>query len=117
MQDALDLRYRSRTSLFPWRGQFSPQLVELLLEDVPSGLIVDPFVGSGTSLFEAGRIGLDGFGSEINPAALTFAVLAELICRPPSDRRAVINKVQAVFTSHASANLGGLFATTSTEVH
>ncbi len=56
-QERLDLDSRSRTSLFPWRGQFSPELIEHLLSEyaVSGSVVADPFVGSGTTLFECAR--------------------------------------------------------------
>jgi SAM-dependent methyltransferase len=108
-QGKLDLSRRSRTSLFPWRGQFSPELVELLVEDLPDGLIVDPFVGSGTTLYEAARVGSDAVGAEINPAALCFAVLSDLISQPLEYRIEVGREASAVVASELQGALGGLF--------
>lgn len=74
-QNQLDLVKRGRKSLFPWRGQFSPELIELLLTHYanPKAVVVDPFVGCGTTLFEALRKSLTCFGIEINPAAVEIA--------------------------------------------
>lgn len=51
-QGALNIDKRVRTNPFSWTGQFSPQLVEALLEIYApdSGVVLDPFVGSGTRL-------------------------------------------------------------------
>ncbi len=45
----LDLPERRRTSVLPWRGQFSPQLIANLLEHFgrDAEVIADPFAGSG----------------------------------------------------------------------
>ena len=76
-QDRLDISQRVRTNPLPWTGQFSPQLVEELLRTYASrgALILDPFVGSGTLLGEAARLGLAATGSDINPAAVALARL------------------------------------------
>ena len=76
-QDRLDISQRVRTNPLPWTGQFSPQLVEALLRAYASrgALVLDPFVGSGTSLGEAARLGLAATGSDINPAAVALARL------------------------------------------
>ncbi len=76
-QDRLDISQRVRTNPLPWTGQFSPQLVEGLLRAYAShgALVLDPFVGSGTSLGEAARLGLAATGSDINPAAVALARL------------------------------------------
>ena len=73
--DHLNLAGRQRTNPFPWRGQFSPELVELLISTFGprSGLVLDAFAGVGTTLWEAARLGLESIGTEINPAAVTMA--------------------------------------------
>lgn len=32
-QEKLDLANKNRASIFPWRGQFSPELIELLISN------------------------------------------------------------------------------------
>jgi DNA modification methylase len=78
VQSALDVCTRDRTSLYPWRGQFSPQLVETLLSEYGelACTILDPFVGSGTTLFEAANRQLSAVGVEVNLAAVLFANMA-----------------------------------------
>ena len=75
----LDIANRVRTSLLPWAGQFSPQLVEELLiaYGERAAVVMDPFVGSGTSLVEAARLGKAAWGSDLNPAA---AILSRVYC-------------------------------------
>lgn len=77
----LNIEDKRRSNLFPWNGQFSPQLVHTLLEEYagPGDLVLDPFVGSGTVLVEAGRLGLTAFGAEINPAACKMAAVYPLM--------------------------------------
>lgn len=78
-QDRLDISGSRRVNALPWRGQFSPELAELLLgEFLPSGVVLDPFCGSGTTLSESAKLGRSSFGSEINPAAYLLARVYEL---------------------------------------
>jgi SAM-dependent methyltransferase len=74
-QAVLNIEAKSRSNPFPWNGQFSPQLIQALLNQYASfeTVVLDPFVGSGTVLLEAGRIGLKAIGTEINPAAVILA--------------------------------------------
>ncbi|WP_407545652.1 DNA methyltransferase [Acinetobacter baumannii] len=67
----LNIVDKARTSRFAWRGQFSPELIEYLLDTLfkDAQSIYDPFSGSGTVLFEASLLGKKSIGSEINPAA------------------------------------------------
>jgi adenine-specific DNA methylase len=74
-QSLLNIENKDRSNLFPWRGQFSPQLVETILDKYArSGFhVLDPFAGVGTVLYEAGLKGLRASASEINPAACRMA--------------------------------------------
>jgi DNA modification methylase len=97
-QEKLDICQKSRTSLFPWRGQFSPELVEILLERYSnkSSVILDPFVGSGTILFESARKGLTCYGCEINPAAIVMAKTAEFVNVKLGDRQKIAQTAEAI---------------------
>jgi tRNA G10 N-methylase Trm11 len=57
--------------LFPYRGKFHPQMIKALINimDVRPGkdLVLDPMVGSGTTLIEASLMGVDSVGIDISP--------------------------------------------------
>lgn len=91
-RESLDLRKRERTSLYPWRGQFSPGLIDLFLGTYArkGSVVLDPFVGSGTTLFESIRRGLACLGAEINPAAFCFARMARFAKVDEPGRRHVL---------------------------
>lgn len=97
-QENLDLANKFRTSLFPWRGQFSPELVELFLKQYcqDASVILDPFAGSGTTLFEAARKGLTCYAAEINPSAIEMARSIHFVNLPLADRKSVIQKAVAL---------------------
>ena len=80
-QDLLDIEDKQRSNPLPWKGQFSPQFVEVLIDAYSdrNTVILDPFLGSGTVLYEAGRFGLEAYGTEINPAAYTLASIYKFI--------------------------------------
>jgi len=101
-QERLDLDSRSRTSLFPWRGQFSPELIEYLLGEYAAteSVVVDPFVGSGTTLFECARKSLTGLGAEINPAAVQMASTVHFVNVGTLERNEYLNKAQAIIEKH-----------------
>jgi adenine-specific DNA methylase len=73
-QSDLNIENKTRSNPLAWNGQFSPQLIQVLLSTyAESGLsIFDPFLGSGTVLLEADRAGLAACGTEINPAAILY---------------------------------------------
>ena len=91
-QANLNITERVRTSIFPWTGQFSPQLVEELLSAYAPrpGAILDPFVGSGTVLVEAARMGLTAWGSELNPAAVSLARVFQMVNLDAEKREEVL---------------------------
>jgi hypothetical protein len=111
-QERLDVRSRARTSAFPWRGQFTPGLVDALLDGYGSAgsLLLDPFVGSGTTLLEGVRRGLHTIGAEINPAAVELARVVELAGLPGEAREAVLRRLTRVLQPCLEDGLGGLFA-------
>ncbi len=94
-QDRLNIVNKARSNLFPWNGQFTPQLIETLLQSyAPAGsFVLDPFVGSGTVLYEAGRLGHAAFGSEVNPAAFKMAEVYRFINVDLSTRKKLVDEV------------------------
>ena len=79
-QSLLNIDDRTRTNVFAWNGQFSPQFIETMLtqfagEDVT---VYDPFMGSGTVLGESARLGLASFGTELNAAPYYMSKIYEL---------------------------------------
>jgi len=79
-QASLNIVEKTRSNLFAWRGQFSPQLIEVILDAycLPNSVILDPFVGSGTVLREAGTFIFEAHGFEINPAAWILSRTSEI---------------------------------------
>lgn len=96
-QECLDIEDKRRSNLFSWRGQFSPQLVEYLLKAycLPDSTVLDPFVGSGTVLYEAAAMFLPAYGFEINPSAWSFSKIYEFINVSPEMRKVIIHDLQA----------------------
>ncbi|GAB4305521.1 MAG: hypothetical protein Fur0025_47560 [Oscillatoriaceae cyanobacterium] len=101
-QEKLDIVAREKTSLYPWRGQFSPGLVEILLDGYSSRdtVFFDPFVGSGTTLFEASRRGLQCYGGDINPAAVFFATQAEFVNLTIPERQHILDIAAQLIEKH-----------------
>lgn len=95
--EQLNLAGRQRTNPFPWRGQFSPELIELLLSAYgPStGTVLDPFAGVGTTLWESARRRLDAVGTEINPAAVTMAESLRFVPLNDGERKAALSSARS----------------------
>jgi len=97
-ESILNIEAKSRKNLFPWRGQFSPQLVEALLRAYapPDSVVLDPFMGSGTVLVESARLGLAAYGCEVNPAAYLLARVYELCNLTVSQRLEYLDKAEQI---------------------
>jgi len=82
----------------PWTGQFSPELVDALLGTYGKrgDHVIDPFMGSGTVMIEAARIGISSTGVDINPAAFTMARTYCLVNVAPRDRRAITAQLESI---------------------
>lgn len=67
-----DLPERERTKhvhrLHPYLGKYIPQLVEIFLRKYfrPGQTVLDPFVGSGTTLVQANELGIHAIGYDIS---------------------------------------------------
>ena len=112
-RDHLNVEDRVRRNLFPYSGQFSPQLVHALLCTYASKgcHVLDPFMGSGTVLVEAARLGLGASGAEINPAAFQIARTYTLINADAHERSAALTTTEKVleraFGEGTSISAGG----------
>ena len=108
-QDILDIRYKTRSNPLEWKGQFSPQFIEAIINHYKKSAtrVLDPFAGSGTVLLESARAGLGAVGLEVNPAAANLASIYSLTGLDSSQREALVSKLME---ATASANqLGPLF--------
>lgn len=97
----LDLANKTRSNLFPWRGQFSPQLVACLLARYAkdADVVLDPFAGVGTTIFEAARRALAAIAVEINPAAVAMAQTSMFIPRPRPERVSCLSRARDLLAS------------------
>jgi hypothetical protein len=111
-QELLNIDKKQRSNLFPWIGQFSPQLIEILLRtySTKKGVVLDPFVGSGTVLHEAGRLGLPVVGAEINPAARKMAQIYRLMNLPLAQRKSLANQLDETLHECLPAREPSLFS-------
>ena len=118
-QKLLNIDNKLRSNLFPWKGQFSPQLIEVLLHRYcpRNGLLLDPFVGSGTALYEAGTLGIAGVGAELNPAACTMARIYGLMNLTVATRKSVANRLETILQECIPDQRPGLFSTDGDSRH
>lgn len=56
--------------IYPYKGKFHPQMIRSLINIIglePGNIVVDPFIGSGTTALEAQLLGIDCVGIDISP--------------------------------------------------
>jgi DNA modification methylase len=75
LQHRLDVTDKTRSNLFNWRAQFTPQFVDYVLANFAKtgDVVIDPFAGSGTVLQECSAKHMSCHGFEINPAAYAMS--------------------------------------------
>ncbi len=94
-QKLLDIDERTRTSLFAWNGQFSPQFIEAMLRvyGCTGWVTYDPFAGSGTVVEESLRVGMGAIASELNPAPYHMAKIRSFAGINREERMALCDDV------------------------
>jgi len=101
-QNSLNIANKYKTNPLPWNGQFSPQLVQVLLNcySKNTDVIYDPFLGSGTTLLEAGELNRQAYGTEINYAAVCLSKIYELINYDFPYRILLINEFENILIKY-----------------
>ena len=101
----LDVVKKTRSNIFGWRGQFTPEFVEYLLDEANegTGLVIDPFCGSGTVLQECAARNRAAHGFEINPAAYAMSRFFTLSRLSHNARMDLANRVEQLFRATTSA--------------
>lgn len=107
-QEKLDVTVKKRSNLFSWRGQFTPEFVEYVLQSFSKtgDYILDPFSGSGTVLLESAKLNLRATGFEINPAAYAMSKFFTFCNLSMTDRIEFANKFELKLNPYL-ANLNG----------
>lgn len=100
-QEDLNIESKVRSNLFAWNGQFSPQFIEALLDKYARShdFVLDPFLGSGTVLYECARKGLGAYGIELNAAAYHMAKTYELVNASLQERETLIRSVDKIVSA------------------
>lgn len=104
LQKDLNIEKKERSNLFKWRGQFSPQFIETLLSKYAKedDIIFDPFLGSGTILYEACSKNISAFGTELNVSAFYMSKIYELSNMPFSERGLLISELESILENITS---------------
>jgi hypothetical protein len=79
--------------IYPYKGKFHPQMVRALLNIIhakPGDLVLDPFIGSGTTALECQLLGIDCKGVDISPLCVTLTkVKTHSYAHVPAIREAI----------------------------
>ena len=99
-QDKLNVKEKQRANLFNWRGQFTPQFIDYMLDNFAEegGVVFDPFSGSGTVLLECVRKNLSCYGFEINPAAYAMSKFYTLCNKTKGARERLAGELREVIS-------------------
>ena len=111
-QNLLNISDKYKTNPLPWNGQFSPQLVQVLLNyySTNSDIVYDPFLGSGTTLLEAGELNKQAYGTEINYAAICLSRIYELINYDFAYRVLLLNRFENILIEYGILYADSLFS-------
>jgi DNA modification methylase len=93
---------RSIHGIYPYRGKISALDAEQILSQMPKGSIVlDPFCGSGTIVYEGLKFGLNTIGIDANPIAV---VLSNGKIHIPKDYVEVEKEIEILIKSSININ-------------
>jgi DNA modification methylase len=111
-QNLLNITNKYKTNPLPWNGQFSPQLLQVLMNYYSNkgDIIYDPFLGSGTTLLEAGELNREVYGTEINYAAVCLSRIYELINYDFAYRILLVNKFENILIEYGILYSDTLFS-------
>lgn len=101
-QNKLDVVHKCRSNYFNWKGQFTPEFIEYLLDCYANedSVVADPFSGSGTVLAEAIKKGLTCVGFEINPSAYFMSKFYEYAMCTKEERNIIFNDLTRFIASY-----------------
>lgn len=101
------LKQRPLHNWFYFPHSFSPQLVEFLLEEwdiKPNDIVLDPFVGAGTTLCTARARGIESIGADISPLAV-FVTKAKTTTYQPHSLRTSLKTLKCSFQNEDFSTL------------
>ncbi len=101
------LRTRHTHGIHPYLGKYPPQLAEVFLRKFfrPGQVVIDPFVGSGTTLIQANELGIESRGYDVS----AFNCLLSQVKTDDYDLRQVANEASDILQRTGKAlgdNLG-----------
>lgn len=110
--DLLNISNKIKSNPLPWNGQFSPQLVQVLLQTFAKtgNVIFDPFLGSGTTFLETAELSLEAYGTEINYAAISLSRIYQYANVEFPNRVIILNELENQLIEHGVLYNADLFS-------
>lgn len=95
-QNKLNVTCKTQSNPFNWKGQFTPDLVDYLLQEYakPGFLVADTFSGSGTVLIESAKKHCECVGFDINPTAFYMSKFYEYAIMSRQEKETFINEIR-----------------------
>ncbi|PKP59749.1 MAG: hypothetical protein CVT89_00865, partial [Candidatus Altiarchaeales archaeon HGW-Altiarchaeales-2] len=78
--------------MYPYKGKFHPQMIRALLNFIKvneGDLVLDPFMGSGTTILESQILGLNSVGIDVSPVCV-------LVSKVKTESVAVLDKIKEI---------------------
>ncbi len=100
-QNSLNIANKVRSNIFTWNGQFSPQFIEEILYKYAQQnyVVIDPFLGSGTVLYECARKNISAYGMELNASAYFMAKAYEITNITFAEREKYLSPIDKLINS------------------
>jgi len=91
---------------YPYKGKFHPQMIRALINysgAKPGDLVLDPYIGSGTTCLEAQVLGIDSIGTDVSP-------VCALISKVKTQSVEVLDQIKKESTGIVNKNNGNSLA-------
>jgi len=78
--------------IYPYKGKYHPQMIRALLNVIgaePGNIILDPFIGSGTTALECQLLGIDSIGTDVSQ-------VCSLISKVKTESIEVLDEIEAM---------------------
>lgn len=97
--ESLDWNFQDSTaeaihSIHPYPAKFIPEIPRTLISSLPippNSIILDPFCGSGVTLVESQKLGIESVGVDLNPIACLLSKVK--IEKLPSEFLSIVNEI------------------------
>lgn len=92
--------------IYPYKGKFHPQMIRTLLNIIglkEGDIVLDPFLGSGTTAVEAKLLGINCLGVDISPFCVLLSKVkvesVEVIDEIEANKEDVLSKVKPILSN------------------